>query len=193
MIERVTGFRCRVGCDINKYVIAFFRAVQQGWIPPDGVTEEQYQHVKENKDQYPPELVAFVGIYCSFAASWFGVYAWDKKHRNYAAEGVRSIARQLPMIKDVLFFCMAYNELPLDRIPKSIIYCDPPYRATEKAYIKDIDYDSFYDWCVYARQMGHYVYISEYDMPQPFQCIYEHHRAIGTYRKEDRRERLFML
>lgn len=196
MIEKVTGFKARIGCDVNHYVIEYFKAVQGGWLPPDKITKEQWEHIRDHKDLYHPAVVAFAGIYLSFAGSWFSTYSKGihrGKERNYAAEGVRSTKRQLPLIKDVLFFHMSFDQIPLDKIPKAIIYCDPPYRGTIQPYVSKFDHDLFYKWCIYTRLLGHQIYISEYSMPEPFRCIYTHERAIGVYSKSDRIERLYTL
>lgn len=52
----------------------------------------------------------------------------------------------------------------------SVIYCDPPYKNTEK-YRVDFNYENFYEWCGKQKQL---VIISEYEMPQDrFICIAE--------------------
>lgn len=51
------------------------------------------------------------------------------------------------------------------QIPEnSILYCDIPYKGTGK-YLTDFDYDKFYDWALDVKAP---VYISEYQMPEPF-------------------------
>lgn len=65
--------------DSNKYLIAFWQAVQAGWEPPAVVSEEEYRRVKANKDE-DLALTAFVGFGCSFAGKFFGVmHGWTRQ------------------------------------------------------------------------------------------------------------------
>lgn len=51
----------------------------------------------------------------------------------------------------------------------SIIYCDPPYKDTRKyAAVGNFDSEAFYEWC---RQQTQPIFISEYSMPDDFECI----------------------
>ena len=54
--------------------------------------------------------------------------------------------------------------------PDSIIYCDIPYKGTNK-YQNTFDYDRFYEW---ACDQSVPVFISEYQMPEDrFECVLE--------------------
>ena len=64
----------RIGNDINKALIALYKAIQNGWIPPDKLTNETYIRLKTEKNEEDP-LTAFAGFGCSFAGKWFGGYA----------------------------------------------------------------------------------------------------------------------
>jgi len=66
--------------------------------------------------------------------------------------------------------CESCKEL---EIPKnSIIYCDPPYAATTE-YRDTFDQAQFWDWCRQQSKAGHQVFISEYNAPEDFKCIWE--------------------
>lgn len=56
-------------------------------------------------------------------------------------------------------------------LPDSVIYCDIPYRNTN-VYDKDnpFDYERFYEWCLRQTEP---VFISEYWMPDEFECVAE--------------------
>lgn len=56
----------RIASDNHPYLIAMWKALQNGWIPPFHVSKDEYIHIKSNKDDYPPELVAFVGFGCDY-------------------------------------------------------------------------------------------------------------------------------
>ena len=83
MIELVDGNR--IANDYNEYVAEMWNAlVNRNWQPPNEITEKQYNDIKANKEQYPKELVGFTGIQMTFGATWFGTYARDNRHENYA-------------------------------------------------------------------------------------------------------------
>lgn len=53
----------------------------------------------------------------------------------------------------------------------SIIYCDIPYKNTEKYMCEEFNYNEFYNWCLLQTNL---VIISEYNMPkEKFICIAE--------------------
>ena len=107
----------------------------------------------------------------SFGGKWFAGYRRDKEgKRDYWGEHYRNITKQVPKLKDVILSCESYTEL---EIPKnSIIYCDPPYAATTE-YRDTFDHAQFWDWCRQQSKAGHQVFISEYNAPDDFKCIWE--------------------
>ena len=60
----------RIANDLHKELIALHKAVQQGWVPPSVVTEEDYKQAKQAEDHLKALLVlgvvsvvyTFVGI-----------------------------------------------------------------------------------------------------------------------------------
>ena len=56
----------------------------------------------------------------------------------------------------------SYENIPIQ--DNSIIYCDIPYRNTEK-YNLIFDYEKFYKWAYEKGKQGYKIFISEYDMP----------------------------
>ena len=57
--------------DKHPYLIAMWQALQNGWMPPDVVTKEEYYRVKSNMDENPA-LTGFVGFGCSFGGTGYG-------------------------------------------------------------------------------------------------------------------------
>lgn len=51
----------------------------------------------------------------------------------------------------------------IEILPDSAIYCDPPYKNTEKYIGEHFDHEAFYDW---AERQESPVFISEYDMDE---------------------------
>ena len=49
MIDKI-DCSLRIGNDIHPQLIAMFLALQNGWNPPEHITEEEYQNVRQNKE-----------------------------------------------------------------------------------------------------------------------------------------------
>lgn len=187
MIDKVDGKR--IGSDINNYLIALFKALQNGWMPPKEVTEEEYKNIKDNKEKFPDYLVGYVGFNLSFGAKWFGGYGRDKKEkRNYSLEAYNFVNKQIPLLKDIKFICSSYKDLIIP--PESIIYCDPPYVNTIK-YKDNIDHDEFWEWANKKVIEGHNVFVSEQIAPENWKIIYEKEAKTCISRTVPRIERLF--
>lgn len=94
MIDKVPTAMNRYGNDSNKYLIAMFRAVQNGWVPPDEISEEKYKFLMYRQNDIDEALIAFVGIGCSYSGKWFGGYARGNdskgKPRNYCLESKKT-------------------------------------------------------------------------------------------------------
>lgn len=162
----------RIASDNNFYLIETFKALQNGWIMPEEVTEELYRDIKNNLDDYPPHLAGYVGFQLSYGAKWFGGYRRDKiGKRNYSMEAYRNVEKDIPLIQGVDFFYLSYDELVIP--DNSIIYCDPPYANTTKYKTGDFDHDKFWEWCRNMTKKGHTVYISEYTAPDDFKVVWE--------------------
>jgi DNA adenine methylase len=189
MIDKVPGRR--LGNDKHEYLIALLIAIRDGYDPPSEVSKELYHAIKSNPQDYPKELVGFVGFLCSFGGKWMGGYAFNKKGTNYAAVGRRALLKQAKNLKGVVFKCCCYLELKIPEL--SIIYCDPPY-ADVCRYRDGIDHDVFWEWCRNQSKNGHTVFISEYSAPKDFVCVEEiHHQTIlDKNSRYPRTERLFM-
>lgn len=168
-----------IGADINRHLIAMFKMLKNGWIPPQYVTEEEYNALKLDSNLLLPEnheaMIGFVGIGCSYSGKWFGGYARgnDKngKPRNYAKESHDNLMKQKPNLINVKFLHSDYRALTLP-ITRSIIYCDPPYQDTTK-YKGKIEHNEFWKWCDYQVAIGNKVFVSEYNAPEGWRCIWQ--------------------
>ena len=180
MIDKVEGKR--IGADFNEYLIAMWKELQNGWTPPDFVSEEDWRDVKTHmENKYENHYIAFVRLGCSFGADWNGGYARnvrkDKPNaeflnsttKSYCRQSKRNILKQLPNLKGVEFLYSSYQDLEIP--PNSLIYCDPPYEGSTK-YKDDFNHAEFWEWCRTKTKEGHQVYISEYNAPSDFECIY---------------------
>ncbi len=105
-----------------------------------------------------------------FPVNGGGGYARDGLgRRNYGIEAFNNVMRQVPFLKDVIFQNSLYTSLLIP--DNSIIYCDPPYRSTT-GHKDFIDYEEFYSWCRLMKALGHKIFVSEYNMPDDFICLW---------------------
>ena len=163
----------KLGADNNKYLIALLEAVQNGQELPEHITKDEYIAVKTNRDNYPDWYVGFVGFVSSFRAKFFGGYSgyYTTKtgiQRNYIKERINNILKQ--NLDGIKLVCSSYDALDIPA--NSVIYCDPPYNGTTK-YKDSFDSDAFWQWCRDKAKEGHTVYVSEYNAPEDFKCIWE--------------------
>ena len=66
--------KVRVGNDIHKELIA---------LPPSTISEDEYNSVRLNKENYPDYYVGLVGFCSTFGSKYFGGYA-----RGFKVDGV---------------------------------------------------------------------------------------------------------
>lgn len=187
VIDKVTGVR--IGYDNNFYLISLLKAIRDGWEPPEYISEEEYEFAK---DSNIPHYKGFIGFCCSFGGKFFGGYARSGT-RNFASEGRRNLLKQAKNLQGVEFKCLSFEDIS---VPKnSIIYCDPPYKNTTNYKTGNFDYVKFYKWCENKASENHRIFISEYSMPDNFQCIWEKEISTSLSRVNrdiKRVERLFV-
>lgn len=175
----------RIANDLHKELIALHKAVQQGWIPPSVVTEEDYKQAKQTEDH----LKAFIGFGCSFSGKYFGGYArCNAMNRNYALQSANSLIKKHQNMKDVEFFSLNYFEV---NIPSnSLVYCDIPYKDTTKYSTDSFDHPSFYSWCKDMKARGHDVVVSEYlcNVPEGWEVVWKHESKKEMRNKEGEKE-----
>jgi DNA adenine methylase len=162
----------RIASDANKYLIGLWKALQSGWTPPEKVTREMYNETKANKDAFPPELVGWIGFVWSFRGTFYGAFVGEGVHRcgtNYGERGAANVLAQVAKLEGVDFRHSTYDALEIP--DRSLIYCDPPYAGVSK-YKFEIDHEKFWEWCRQKNIEGHTVFVSEYDAPDDFVCLW---------------------
>lgn len=167
----------RISNDKNKYIIELYRYVQQNGVDgvknlPDYISQEQYQHIKNNPDENMV-LTALAGFGLSYAGKWFGGYLKDmpKYNNYYLSSAKKSLIKMYDSIKNVQFESGSYTQFL--GVKNALVYCDPPYLGTIHAWgVEEFDNDMFWEnmrmWSQYSD-----VYISEYGAPYDFECVFE--------------------
>lgn len=196
----------RLAADNNYYLIQLLEWIEKGWIPPDNVSEEEYQKIKKDiKDGFVAyscspwyyAYVGFVGFCCSFSGKFWGGYARGNdnkgKPRNYCMEQKKNIMRQAPKLKGIEFRCCNYKDLIIP--PNSLVYADPPYLGTTKySTSKGFEHNEFWDWCRKQYSLGHTLFISEYVAPPDFICVWQKkiYSSLDLKGGKDNVEKLFV-
>lgn len=163
----------RIANDVNPYLIALFKELQvQIPFNPPFFTEDCYKPMRDNKDNYPAWHVGYVGFNLTYASRFFEGWARDKTGEQcFNANAKSNLTKQQHLLQGVEFNRGQYHELVIP--DNSLIYCDPPYKGTKEYKDKKFDYNKFYNWCRDMVIKGHTVFVSEYNMPDDFECVWE--------------------
>ena len=189
IISKIDSNRPRIANDKHKYLIAMWKALQNGWQMPDNISEEEYHYIKNHKDENIP-LTGFVGFGVSYSGKWFGGYCRDGKNRNYCLNAKNSNNKILKKIQDVIFYNEDYENVD---IPKgSLVYCDIPYKNTTQYSPKEVgkfNHDEFYEW-VRNNSDKYDIYVSEYkeNIPNDFEIVWRHESKKEIRNKDNYRE-----
>ena len=137
--------------DANKYLIAMWKALQDGWVPPEEVPDDEYVRARDLTYRVPDHLRAFVMFGCSWGGKWGGGYARYSNGRNYIGEASRSALRKVEDLRGVVFEHADYREVE----PRGgVVYADPPYEGSTGGEFgtPPLDHDEFWlvahDWAV---------------------------------------------
>ena len=201
LIDKVDGNR--KGADSSAHVILALSFIRDGAIPENNkkFTEDSYNLAAKmarqgNLNSYADGVYCYALIAFSFSAKWIGGWCRGKnlkgKDRDYVAEQYRASLKQKPLLKGVWLEHCSYNELLIPN--NSIVYCDSPYKGTT-GYKDKFNHDSYFDWCREMTKKGHQVFISEYNAPSDFKCIWQQELNVSVSRNGKQKtaiEKLFI-
>lgn len=177
VIQNVPPEYHRIANDNNRYLIAMWKALTKDWQPPTTIEKSFYVKIREswhkNDGKYSDALIGWAGFMASRNGRYYdGGFSGNYKGRDYIAESIRNIMRQIDDLKDVEWQTGSYEQIVMPAA--SLVYYDPPYKGTSSyTTAKGFDHDHFYDWARQMKRDGHLVYISEYSMPGDFSCIWQ--------------------
>lgn len=197
VIQHVPKEFRRIANDNNRYLVAMWeRLTTTNWQPPTHIPKSLYDDVRKtwhiDDRRYDDATVGWVGFMASRNGRFYdgGYSGHSCKGRDYIAENIRNISKQIGELKGVEWQCGSYDKMIIPTA--SLIYLDPPYKGTT-AYStsKNFDHDAFYDWCRQMKRDGNKVFVSEYNMPGDFQCVWQKTvtnsmNTIKTYRPTER-------
>ena len=150
-------------------------------------------------------LIGWIGYMASFNGRFYdGGYYGKSGNQNYVDEQIRNTMKQVPLLKDIDFHFrdfegihnMTLNMLLRGYGERFIFYCDIPYKGTKQyEYSKEFNYELFYMMCRYLSRDGHKIFVSEYQMPDDFTCVWEKEvtNSMNLTKTKKSVERLFTL
>jgi DNA adenine methylase len=78
--------------------------------------------------------------------------------------------KQSPLLQGVRFVNESYLDLTIP--DNSLIYCDPPYKGMT-GYKCKFNHVAFWQWCRDMVNAGHTIFVSEYNAPDGFECVWQ--------------------
>lgn len=169
----------KYGYDLHSGLIGIYEAIQNGWIPPKNITEEDYKNAKNGTFKDEP-LRSYIGFNGSYASKYFGGFARGFKAdgvtlRNIYNERTNNFLKQIPNLMNINFEIRDFKTIECEN---HLIYCDPPYQNTTEYLIKNFDHNLFWSW-VRKSSEHNIVIVSEFNAPKDFICIWEKQRATS--------------
>jgi len=200
LIDKVDGLR--YANDNNQYLIELLKHVADGNILKPlkykwrKKVQEDYRVGGGNYTDLEYGYAGFIGVFNGrWNSSLFSDTFYDNRLKNkyntFIKQHCNNLNKQAPNLKDIIFSSGSYSDMYIPE--KSIIYCDGPYRNT-KGYKDVINYDDYYNWLRLMSKRGHQVFVSEYNMPNDFMCVYEKELSNNMAANKDKAtEKLFTL
>lgn len=193
----------KIGSDLNPYLIALLKRVQNGEPLYEEVPKELYDNVRtsyNNKDnKYADWEYGNVGFLASYNGRFFdGGYAksgYEKlkndkmRYRDYYRESKDNILSQ--NLSNIEFNVMNYSDYNPTNV---LIYCDPPYQNT-KQFSNSVEFNFNEFWNIIRKwSVNNIVLVSELNAPDDFTCIWEKpvSRSIKSKDKSVATEKLFI-
>ena len=170
MIDKVPDRFKRIGYDFNEHVIyAMCDIRDRAEDLPESITEDYYKEIRESNPEVFNSWLRFVA---SFGAKFDGGYARRRGSgiTTFVAPAKRNALKQSPKIQGVEFIHSDYKDLD---ISNSLIYCDSPYQSATGYSTGNFNHEEFFDWCRLMASKGNLVFISEYNAPDDFECVWQ--------------------
>jgi len=181
LLDKVPNLFNRIANDKNEYLIAMWKCLQQGKKFTEIINRDLYvkareAYRKEDFSLFTKGEIGWIGFMGSYNGRYFsgGYSGHDVNGRDYISEQIRNTLSQIPLLSDVDFRCGSYEEIKLPPVSKTTIYCDIPYKGVKQyTTSKNFDYEMFYDWCREKHAEGYRIFVSEYQMPDDFKCVWQ--------------------
>lgn len=187
--------------DKNKYLIAMFKGLQNDAERPKEINNELYSKARTEYNngtniEFNDFMLGWIGWMGSYNGRFFdgGYSGHNVNGRDYISEQIRNTEKQIDKIKHIQFFCKDYSMF--DFKEHCVIYCDIPYKNTKQySTSKRFNHDKFWQWCRSMKRQGHSIFVSEYNAPDDFTCVWAKKtvNSMNTTKTYKPTEKLFTL
>lgn len=180
MIDKIKHHN-KIGSDIHKELIELLKYTRDNYKElPETFSEEEYNRVKANRNNYEPWYVGLVGFCGAFGAAYMRGFARDNiYHRDVPAGAIRNLVKQAPNLQGITFEYKSFLDYNPKYYNNCVFYLDPPYRGTFGYSTGNFPHDEFDKWAIELAK-NNTVLISEYNMPEDkFECIWEKERVLS--------------
>ena len=173
----------RIANDKNYHLIEMWKGLANGVKYPIDIPKDLYDFARDiyngrEEKTLSDDLIGWIGWMGSANGRFFdGGYSGKSNTkigtvRDYIKEAISNIEKQLPKMVGVQFENKDYTELDIPN--ESIIYCDIPYQGTKQySTSKDFNHSKFWNWCREKAKEGHIIFVSEYNAPDDFECVWQ--------------------
>ena len=173
----------RIANDKNLHLIAMWKGLSENRERPNDIPKELYDKARTEYNngkntEFDDFMIGWIGWMGSANGRFFdGGYSGKSNTkigtvRDYIKEAISNIEKQLPKMVGVQFENKDYTELEIPA--NSIIYCDIPYQGTKQySTSKDFNHSKFWNWCREKAKQGHTIFVSEYNAPVDFECVWQ--------------------
>ena len=180
VVSQVSGNR--IANDKNKYLIAMFKGLQVNRerpfdIPKDLYSRARIEYNNSTNIEFDDFMIGWIGCMGSANGRFFdGGYSGKSNTklgtvRDYIKEAINNIEKQIGLLNGISFYDQDYKDVIIP--DNSIVYCDIPYENTKQySTSKGFNHLEFWNYARKLSSLGHDVFISEYNAPSDFECIW---------------------
>jgi DNA adenine methylase len=173
----------RLANDKNLHLIAMWKGLSENRERPNEISKELYNKARTEYNngtniEFDDFMIGWIGWMGSANGRFFdGGYSGKSNTkigtvRDYIKEAISNIEKQLPKMMGVQLDNKDYTELEIPT--NSIVYCDIPYQGTKQySTSKDFNHSNFWIWCREKAKQGHTIFVSEYEAPTDFECVWQ--------------------
>lgn len=178
----------RIANDKNKHLIEMFKGLQGNRNRPIEISKDLYNvardvyNGKETAFNHTMEMddfmIGWIGWMGSANGRFFdGGYSGKSNTkigtvRDYIKEAMSNIEKQIPKLNGIEFLNLDYKDVVIPN--NSIVYCDIPYENTKQySTSKGFNHSEFWDYARKLSTEGNDVFVSEYNAPKDFECIWQ--------------------
>lgn len=180
-VKLAPHFEHRFASDAHEDLMLMWKALCAGWNPPEFVSRERYEELRQSA---PSPERGLVGFGSTWGGKWFGGYVntvYDKHHsretKPYLKAARTAVLKDANILRGSTLACLSFDQVHIEHPDRTVIYCDPPYAQT-LGYRGAGVFDSEYFWKVAQRwaEVGALVVVSEESAPVGWALLAERSR-----------------